>query len=463
MQLLKERYKKLLASQATAKQTMWGASPTPVNTNLTSEVVDLILAEAIRMRTSDIHFEPFPDHLRIRFRIDGNLYEVLEIEDKSNLTILPRIKILSNLSVDVASSRKAMDSRFSATINNQQYDFRVATFPTILGEKIVLRILQKDLGLVDLKRIGLSPKDCARLEKIIQYKSGLLIVSGPTGSGKTTTLYSIVNRLHSPGLNIVTLEDPVEYQINGMNQCAINEKIGETFAAGLKAILRQDPNVILIGEIRDMETAEIAIRASITGHLVLTSLHSNNALGTVIRLINMGLERYLVSYALIGAVAQRLVPRLCDRCRAPYKANMAAIKKVCEQSGISTESLLSLNQPQTHGDGDVQYVIKNESATEELTFYKKTGCSFCNGTGYSGRIGIFEVIYFSEQLRDAILRNATTRELISIAQQTEISSLALDALEKFKNGLVTLDDIYPILLENSSDPIPAKPHSTQHL
>ena len=446
MHLLKERYENLLKGQAVPKQAFWGTAPSaPKDRNLTSEAVDLILAEAIRTRASDIHFETTLDFLRVRFRIDGILYDVLSIEPKSNLTVLPRIKVLANLPLDAASSRKALDSRFSAAINGQQYDFRVSTFPTILGEKIVLRILLKDPGLVDLNKIGLSDKDCARIERIIQHKSGLLVVSGPTGSGKTTTLYAILSRLHTPSVNIVTLEDPVEYQMNGMNQCYINEKVGETFATGLRAILRQDPNVILIGEVRDPETAEIAIRASITGHLVLTSLHANNALGTVIRLANMGLERYLISYSMVGAVAQRLVPRLCEHCRVPYHSDMSTIKRICEQSGVSPELFAAQEKNSAHDD--LQYMIKDEPAAEELVFYKKNGCSLCNDTGYAGRIGIFEVVLFTEELRDAILRNAPVRELTAVSQQAGLGSLAADALEKFKNGIVTLDDIYPILLE----------------
>ena len=446
---LQERYQQLLsAGQGDGKKAGWGAASPIVNANLTSEIVNLILTEAIRTRTSDIHIEPGQNNIRIRFRIDGRLYDILSVSNNSNVTIIARIKVLANLPLDSVSSRKAMDGRFSAKIGVREFDFRIATFPTLLGEKIAIRILSKDFGMINLKKIGLNPDDCARLEKIIQRKNGLLIVSGPTGSGKTTTLYSILNKLHTPDVNIVTLEDPVEYQIDGINQCDIKQKGDENFATGLKAILRQDPNVVLIGEIRDTETAEIAIRASLTGHLVLTSLHANNAIGTVVRLINMGLERYMVSYSVIGAVAQRLVPKLCEKCRVPYKATPEDVNRICEQCGISP-ALFQTNKSSS-GVGGVQYLGESEEPQEELTLYKRAGCDLCSGTGYFGRMGIFEVIFFTDELRDAIVRNAPVVELEAIADKKGFRSLASDAIVKLKDGLVTVEDIFPILLEKAA-------------
>lgn len=450
MKSLQDRYNQLLASQNTLKKGNWGTSTPAGNTNLTSDVVNLILTEAINNRTSDIHIEPFVEHLRIRFRIDGKLYDVLSILHASNLTIIPRIKILSNLSTDSVSSRKALDGRFSANISSKNFDFRVATFPTLMGEKIAIRILNKDFGMINLNKIGLNKKDLTRLEQIVQRKSGLLIVSGPTGSGKTTTLYSILHRLHSPDVNIVTLEDPVEYQINGINQCDIKQKGDDTFATGLKAILRQDPNIVLIGEIRDSETAEIAIRASLTGHLVMTSLHANNAIGTAVRLINMGLERYMVSYAVIGALAQRLVPRLCEKCRMPYKVNPGALQHIADQCGIPLRTFLPA-APQA-SEETVQYVTEEtdiSGGSADITLYKAVGCESCSSTGYFGRIGLFEVLSFTDELRDAIIRNAPMTEMKAIAAKKGFRTLAEDAIEKLKAGLVTIEDIYPILLESS--------------
>jgi type II secretory ATPase GspE/PulE/Tfp pilus assembly ATPase PilB-like protein len=452
MKSLRERFTDLLLSQKDVKKNAWGgAASTNINANLSTDVVNLILTEAILMRTSDIHLEPCPDHIRIRFRVDGKLYDVLKVEHAANITLVSRIKVLSNLPVDAMSSRKAMDGRFTFSIGRDEVDFRVATFPTILGEKIALRLLRKDMGMINLKSIGLSPNDAMRLEKIIQRKSGLLVVSGPTGAGKTTTLYSLLARLHTPTVNIVTLEDPVEYQIDGMNQCDIRKKGDEGFAAGLKALLRQDPDIVLIGEIRDIETAEVAIRASISGHLVLTSLHANNALGTVIRLINMGLERYLVSYAVVGAVAQRLVPRICDSCRTPYKVASHTVERICEQFGLAPE-LFRVKKSATI-KGDVQYVQDDDpnalDTPGDLVFYKGTGCDVCNGTGYRGRMGIYEVVIFTEELRDGLIRSAHIPELEKIARQNGYRSLAQDAVDKLLAGLVTIEDIYPVLLEKA--------------
>jgi type IV pilus assembly protein PilB len=446
---LQERFQQLLASsQGDGKKAAWGAAASPnVNANLTSEIVNMVLTEAIRTRTSDIHIEPSPTGIRLRFRVDGKLYDILNVANNSNVTVIPRIKVLANMPLDSVSSRKAMDGRFSAKIGIREFDFRVATFPTLLGEKVAIRILNKDFGMINLQKIGLHPDDCTRLERIIQRKSGLLIVSGPTGSGKTTTLYSILNRLHTPDVNIVTLEDPVEYQIDGINQCDIKQKGDDNFATGLKAILRQDPNVVLIGEIRDTETAEIAIRASLTGHLVLTSLHANNAIGTVVRLINMGLERYMVSYAVIGAVAQRLIPRLCEKCREPYKVSQEDVNRICDQCGIPPSMFQASKS--TSGMGGMQYLGESEEPQADLTFYKRVGCDLCSGTGYFGRMGIFEVVFFTDELRDAIVRNASIGELESIAEKKGYRSLASDAIEKLKAGQVMVEDIFPILLEKA--------------
>ncbi|MEI8011546.1 MAG: GspE/PulE family protein [Candidatus Omnitrophota bacterium] len=452
MQSLQEQYQKLMAEQRDPKRSAWGNNTAAANgATLASDVLNMIIFEALKSRASDIHIEPFQEWLRIRFRVDGNLYEVLRIPHAHNVTIVPRIKVSANMPTDAMSGRKSMDGRFSITIGSTEFDFRVATFPTLMGDKIAIRILNKDQGLVDLAKIGMSPQDLGNLEKILQRKNGLLIVSGPTGSGKTTTLYSILNRIHTTSVNIVTLEDPIEYQIYGINQCDINKKGDETFASGLKSILRQDPDVILIGEVRDAATADIAIRASITGHLVLTSLHANSAVGTVIRLVNMGLERYMVSYAVIGAVAQRLVPRLCKHCCVPYTIEANVLQAICDQCGLdiqlfSIKSSNSLNKGLDYSD-DIE---THENISGSMTLYKKVGCEQCNGTGYLGRVGIFEVVFFSDDLRDAIVRNASVPELEAIARRKGFRSLAIDAIEKAKQGLVTVEDIYSILLEKGS-------------
>jgi type IV pilus assembly protein PilB len=450
MKSLQEAYTKIIAAQNTgAKSNIFGKPGTPAEaTNLTSQVTDFILSEALTARSSDIHFEPLTNHLRIRFRIDGKLYDALEIKNSANITIVARIKILSNLPTDAMSSQKPMDGRFSYKNKTQEFDCRVSTFPTLLGEKIVIRILNKDATLINLKKVGFHPSDLAKIEQCVQRRSGLFIVSGPTGSGKTTTLYSILNHLHTPHVNIVTLEDPVEYQIEGMNQCDIKKRGDGNFASGLKAILRQDPDVILIGEIRDSETAEIAIRASITGHFVITSLHANSAIGTAIRLINMGLERYMVSYAVVGAIAQRLVRRLCPKCKIPYPIKAETLNRIYQRYGLSPDVVNEVELNPSAVTGEIQ--LQPSGNASEITLYKGSGCDACSGTGYMGRLAVFEVVNFNERLRDAIISNVPPSELETIAKEKGgFRSLALDALQKVRAGVITFDDIYPILLEKT--------------
>lgn len=447
MNSLKARFDEVLA-QHTSKKSVWSnASPQLNKATLSSEIADLILTEAVLSRASDIHLEPHHNCYKIRFRIDGKLHETLEIPNSLELTIIPRLKILSNLPTDPTSSRKALDGRFTLEILKQKFDFRIATFPTILGDKVAIRILNKNADIVDLKKIGLTTNDQVRLERIVQRKNGLLVVSGPTGAGKTTTLYSILRYLHNPTVNIVTLENPVEYQIDGINQGDIKGKDEGEFASGLKAILRQDPDIILVGEIRDSESAEIALRASITGHLVMTSLHANSAIGTIMRLINMGIERHLVSVALTGCLAQRLVPRICEKCRVPHKIDAKTLERICINCGINPK--LFAPTP-VAGETGISYSSEGEHGATDFTFYKGAGCEQCSRTGYRGRIGIFELLQFTEDLREAIAQNAPITQIETIAAHNGFKSLAADAIHKAKNGIVTFDDIYPILLEKSS-------------
>jgi len=445
MVTLKDKYNQLLTAAKEKKKTVWGKPSQAQDANLTSEIVDLILSEAILSRASDIHIEPQQHFIRIRYRIDGKLYNMLEVVESPEIFLIARLKILTNIPTDIVSSRKVWDSRFSMNLFNQQFDFRVATFPTLMGDKIAIRVLNKNSELVDLKKIGLRPQSYSILEQIIRRKSGLLIVSGPTGGGKTTTLYSILGRLNSPSVNIVTLENPVEYQIDGLNQCDINKKVSEDFTSALKATLRQDPDIILIGEIRDLESAEIALRASITGHFVMTSIHANSAIGTVARLINMGLERSLIAYALIGSVSQHLVPRICEGCRASYNIDPVGFSKICAQCGVDP-NLLTNTAPKA-GKEDIHYITEGSTPSESVTFYKGSGCEACKGTGYRGMIGVFEIVEFTEDLREAILNNATVSEIENIAGMKGFQSMAIDALQKVKSGLIHFDDIYHILLE----------------
>jgi len=445
MVTLKDKYNQLLNAAKEKKKTTWGKPTQAQDANLTSEIVDLILSEAILSRASDIHVEPQQNYIRIRFRVDGKLYNVLEVVESPEIFLIARLKILTNIPTDIVSSRKAWDSRFSMTLFNQQYDFRVATFPTLMGDKIAIRVLNKNSELVDLKKIGLRQQSYSILEQVIQRKSGLLIVSGPTGGGKTTTLYSILGRLNTPSVNIVTLENPVEYQINGLNQCDINKKVSEDFTSALKATLRQDPDIILVGEIRDLESAEIALRASITGHFVMTSIHANSAIGTVARLINMGLERSLIAYALVGSISQHLVPRICDACRSPYNIDPVGFKKICLQCGIDPKFIL--NTGAKTGKEEIHYMTDDSMPLEQVTFYKGKGCEACKGTGYLGMTGVFEIVEFTEDLREAILNNASVADIEGIAVTKGFQSMAIDALQKVKSGIIHFDDIYHILLE----------------
>ncbi|MDE1920827.1 MAG: type II/IV secretion system protein [Candidatus Omnitrophica bacterium] len=446
---LQEKYNQLILRPKEQAKSAWGGKPsTPVQeSSLTTELVSLILTEAVTSRASDIHIEPNKNFIRIRFRIDGKLYNVLEMIENNEVHLLARIKVLANIPTDAVSSRKSWDSRFSMMVLGQEFDFRIATFPILLGEKMAIRILNKNSELVDLKRIGLRPGPYALLEQIIQRKSGLLVVSGPTGGGKTTTLYSILKRLNAPTVNIVTLENPVEYQIDGLNQCDINKKVSEDFTSALRATLRQDPDIILIGEIRDSESAEIALRASITGHFVLTSLHANSAIGTVMRLINMGVERHVIAYALAGAICQHLVPRICDKCRTPYTISADKFHAICEQFGISP-TLFRDKSPKA--EGDIHYLkvaSENSTPSRDFTFYKGAGCDVCKGTGYLGMIGVFEIVQFTEDLREAVLNNISSAEVEALAVKKGFQSMAVDALEKVKSGVIRFDDIYSVLLE----------------
>jgi len=440
------RYDQLLA-ETKKSNPLWGKAQKPESSNLTSDIVNLILSQAVSLRASDIHIEPRQTHTQVRYRIDGKLHDILEVAEDANIHILPRLKILADLPTDAGSSKKAWDSRFTLPVLNQEFDFRVSTFPTLLGDKMVIRILNKNSEIIDLKKIGLRPSAYATLENVFLRKRGLIVVSGPTGAGKTTTLYSILNRLHTPDVNIITLENPVEYQIDGINQCDVNKKNSESFSSALKATLRQDPDIILIGEIRDLESADIAIRASITGHLVMTSLHANSALGSVARLINMGLERHLVSYALTGAVSQHLIPRICESCKTSYKIDTARFNKICTQCGIN--SSLFLNSITKTKEESIHYLTDNEKSTTDLILYKGVGCPKCNGSGYQGRIGIFEVIQFTEDLREAIVKDVSISDMENIAAAKGFQSLAMDAIQKAIEGTVHFDDIYPILLDRS--------------
>lgn len=449
MSELQNRFDTLIA-QSMDKKNRWGMSSPDKSADknpLTSQVVDLILGQAIEERASDIHIEPDITGIRVRFRIDGELYETLSFKDP-DIAVMQRIKILSQLPTDTMARRKSHDGRFTQRIGNENYDFRISTFPTVSGEKMAIRILSGSVGQMKLETMGLDSYDLGRLTRLMHYKHGLLLVTGPTGSGKTSTLYALLNKVNSPKINIITLEDPVEYQIAGLNQCDIKTKSDFDFAEGLRAILRQDPNIILVGEMRDRETAEIAMRASMTGHLVISTLHTNSAIGTVTRMINMGIDPYMVSYSLIGAVAQRLVRIICENCRSAFTLTPEQVSRLKQVYGIDPQ-MLALSPAKPHAEGDVSYLDYAQETQPDLKIvvYKGQGCAHCRGTGYRGRTGVFEIVVFNDDIREAIVRGASSTELAALAVKHGTRTLVMDAIEKVKKGITTLEEISSILLE----------------
>jgi type IV pilus assembly protein PilB len=380
------------------------------------KLVNMVLVDAIQKGASDIHFESYEKIFRIRFRMDGVLHEMLAPPKRLESAILSRLKIMSNL--DIAERRLPQDGRIKLRYNNREIDFRVSTLPTIFGEKAVLRILDKESLKLDLTQLGFDDWSLDKFNAAIHQPYGMVLITGPTGSGKTTTLYSGIHTINSPDVNIMTAEDPVEYNLKGVNQVQINEGVGRTFAAALRSFLRQDPDVILVGETRDLETAQISIRAALTGHLVFSTLHTNDCPSTIARLLDMGIPSFLVASSLLLVLAQRLGRKVCRQCREPYDAD--------------EESLVQYGHVPT-GKGKMQ-------------FYKGKGCATCNFTGMKGRVAIYEVMPIGEELRDAILKNAPTAEIRSIAQSAGMKSLRQAGLMKVIEGTTTIEEVLRVTL-----------------
>jgi type IV pilus assembly protein PilB len=378
-------------------------------------LVNVLLMSAIQKGASDIHIEPYEKELRVRYRIDGILYNIMSPPLKFRDAIASRVKIMSKL--DIAEKRLPQDGRIKIRYNEQgaakEIDFRVSVLPTLFGEKIVMRLLDKDKLMLDMTRLGFESEALAKFEAAIMRPWGMVLVTGPTGSGKTNTLYSSIARINTPETNIMTAEDPVEFNLIGINQVQVRESIGLNFAAALRSFLRQDPNIILVGEIRDFETAEIAVKAALTGHLVLSTLHTNDAPSTVNRLMNMGIEPFLVSSSVHLICAQRLVRRVCGHCKEPHPHQPAALI----QAGFSAEDANS------------------------VTPMKGVGCDHCNLTGYKGRIGLYEVMEIGEELRELILVGASGPELRRKAIDDGMITLRQSGLRKVKDGVTTLDEV----------------------
>src|SRR5213594_347991 len=378
-------------------------------------LVNVVLMSAIQKGASDIHIEPYEKELRVRSRIDGILNNIMAPPMKYRDAIVSRVKIMSKL--DIAEKRLPQDGRIKIRYNEsgepKEIDFRVSVLPTLFGEKIVLRLLDKDKLMLDMTKLGFEPESLVKLEAAIARPWGMVLVTGPTGSGKTNTLYSSISKINTPETNIMTAEDPVEFNLAGINQVQVKENIGLNFAAALRSFLRQDPNIILVGEIRDFETAEIAVKAALTGHLVLSTLHTNDAPSTINRLMNMGIEPFLVASSVHLICAQRLVRRVCANCKEPNPMPPPALM----QAGF------------------------NEEDANSVTPFKGVGCERCNTTGYKGRVGLYEVMEVSEQLRELILVGASGLELRRKAIEEGMITLRASGLRKVKDGVTTIEEV----------------------
>ncbi len=375
-------------------------------------LVNLIILRAVKEKASDIHIEPFgEDTLKVRYRIDGILHDVMSLPRNLQLAVISRIKIMSDL--DIAERRLPQDGRIQVNVGGKDINIRVSILPAVTGESTVLRILDPSSILLELDSLGFSPDILPNFLSLIKKPNGIILVTGPTGSGKSTTLYTTLNLLNSTEKKIMTIEDPVEYRLKGISQVQAKPKIGLTFAAGLRSFLRQDPDIMLVGEIRDKETAEIAVQAALTGHIVLSTLHTNDSPSSVIRLIDMGIEPFLISSSVIGVIAQRLVRRICTKCKKEISIT-PDIEKILDEYEINKQ---------------------------EITLYKGEGCPNCKDTGYKGRIAIFEIMIISENIRDLITQNATTSKLREAAIGEGMCQLKSDGIKKVCQGLTTIDEV----------------------
>ena len=379
-------------------------------------LVNHFISQALQVKASDIHFEPFRDHLKVRFRIDGVLHDIENVAKKLQPAITSRLKLMAKM--NIAEMRLPQDGRIKVRDGRREIDIRVSTLPTLFGESIVLRLLNREEVKLDLSFLGLSSGLLETFGEIIQRPYGLILVTGPTGSGKTTTLYAVMNRINAPDKKIVTVEDPVEYQLEGINQVQIKPKIGLTFASALRTILRQDPDVVLVGEIRDSETAEIAVQSALTGHLVFSTLHTNDAASAITRLQEMGVESYLLSSSLLGVMAQRLVRRICPHCKTEYQMPPDFFHQVTHALGAD---------------------MVDKKAPSHI--YRGTGCPMCANTGYSGRTGIFEFLEVDDQVRRLILQGADSNTIATAAQAAGMKTLRQDGLRKVLDGLTTPEEV----------------------
>lgn len=381
-----------------------------------------IVEQAVHQRASDIHIEPLENQVRIRFRVDGVLHEVMRHDISLHAALIARIKIVSGL--DISEKRRPQDGRATSIVDRQEYDIRVSILPTVYGEKVVMRIAQKKALTMDKRDLGFPDEELDKFNRILSHPNGLILVTGPTGSGKSTTLYTALSELNVEGVNIITVEDPVEANLNGVNQVQVNEKAGLTFSSALRSILRQDPDIIMIGEIRDQETAEIAVKASITGHLVVSTLHTNSSANTITRLADMGVENYLIADSVVGVIAQRLVRRVCPVC--------GVIKEADEKE----KRTLGITDP-------TRRVMIKEPGHKE--------CVRCGGTGYYGRIGVYEIMPINAELRQAINRGENADVLEEIALKQGMKTLRMGAVEYALRGITTVEEVRRVAFEDEDE------------
>jgi type IV pilus assembly protein PilB len=378
-------------------------------------IVNVVIQQAIKDRASDIHIEPDRRGVRVRYRVDGVLHEVMNVPKYVHAPLVSRLKIMGDM--NIAERRLPQDGRIHVRVEGKDYDLRVSSLPTVFGEKVVMRILDQSNVLLGLNKLGILAETQASLETIIVQPNGMILSTGPTGSGKTTTQYSVLNKLNSVEKNITTIEDPVEYQLRGLNQVTVNRKAGLTFSNAMRYFVRQDPDIIMVGEIRDLETAETAIQASLTGHLVLSTLHTNDAPSAVTRMVDMGVEPFLIAASVIGVLAQRLGRRICQNCKEPYKPPMEALRRV----GFPTDNI------------------------DDVVLYRGRGCELCRHTGYKGRTGIYELMLMNEEVQDLIVKRAPLSEVRRAALASGMKSLKSDGFQKVMEGLTTVEEIMRVV------------------
>ncbi len=376
-----------------------------------AQTVNLVITQAVRDRASDIHIEPQEDRLRIRFRIDGLLRDMFSLPRSAHVPLVSRIKVLADM--NISEQRRPQDGQFSLNVGEREVDIRVASMATAYGERMTLRILDKSLSLLSLSDLGLSQENLKRFQTMVRNPFGLVLAGGPTGSGKTTTLYALINTVDRLGRNVMTIEDPIEYRFKDINQTQVNPKAGLTFASGLRAIMRHDPDIILVGEIRDQETATTALQAALTGHLVLSSIHANDAVGVLFRLRDLGAEPYLIASTVVGICTQRMVRRLCTHCRTRYQATLE----------------------------ELAYYDAETRERPQAFYTAGSGCNLCANIGYMGRTGIFEVLTMSDRIREMVLRNASALDMRTAALEEGMTTMRKDGMLKVKEGVTSIGEV----------------------